>query len=248
MKKMKPVLLALFCMGFAVSAISAQAATLSATTDPADREIGIGNGDNNLLVGANLSWIGDPEMRAGNNNPSFGRQNGAIILVFELPAIPVGEEIVSADLTSDVYRHFINNANTDIYGVRSDASNAVVLGDYGFGTIAGPGTLIQDDAYTPAMPQGVYTSMSTDASGDAALATWLDAQYTAVGAGGYAFMRLQLDAAATTALYYKVPSGNNTAGLNLPTLSITTAPVPEPTTFGLLVLGSLAIAGIRKRS
>lgn len=238
---------ALMCLG--LSAVSANATILSVATDAADREVGIGNGNNGTNVGPTLAWSGDSEMRAGNNNPDFGRQDSAIILVFELPAIPVGEEIVSASLTSDVFRHFINTASTDLYGVRSDASNAVVLGDYGFGPTPGPGTLIQDDVYTPAMTQLVWTSMSTSAAGDAALATWVEDQYTAVGAGGYAFMRLQLDSAITTGLYYKVPSGNNTTGLGLPTLSITTevSAIPEPTSLGLLLLSSVGLV-LRRRS
>ncbi len=247
--KMKRLLtLALVCLNLGLTAISANATVLSVITDAADREIGIGNGMNMTNDGPHLAWNGDPEMRAGNNNPDFGRQDGAIILAFELPAIPSGEVITSASLTSDVWRHFLNGVNTDLYGVRSSALPDPVLADYGFGTIPGPGTLIQDNIYTPAIPQTVWTSVSTDAGGDAALASWIDAQYTAVGVGGYAIMRLQLDAAATTALYYKVPSGNNTTGLGLPTLSITTEAVPEPTTLGLFALGSLAIATMRKRS
>ena len=247
--KMKNFLLsALVCLGCGLTAFNANAAVLSAVTDPLDREIGIGNGMNGTNVGPHLTFNGDAEMRAGNNNPDYGRQDSAIILSFQLPAIPSGEVISTVSLTSDVYRHFINNANTDLYGVRSDASAQPALGDYGFGTTAGPGTLIQDNIYTPTMPQGVFTSMSTSAAGDTALTSWIDAQYTAVGAGGYAIMRLQLDAAATTGLYYKVPSGDNTTGLGLPTLSITTVPVPEPTTLGLLTLSSLALIGLRKRS
>jgi hypothetical protein len=82
----------------------------------------------------------------------------------------------------------------DLYGVRYSTNKTVLTNDYAL--INSPsGTLIQNNVWE--IPSsGIYPgeTRETDASGDATLATWIAAQYTAGAvAGDYVFLRYATD-------------------------------------------------------
>ena len=197
-----------------------------------------GNGTTATAVG----WGGDAiEQVAGTNSREY-------ILVFQLPSLS-GESITTADLAASVHAPpWQSWGNIDLYGIRSDAAdNTVVPGDYGVYGDSASGTKIQDSFYVSNSGTGAYESLSTNSSGDSALATWLDAQYSSVGAGGYVFLRMQPDHTDAIGIHaVQFISANHTTGTT-PLLSITTVAVPEPSSLAFFGISLLAMSVLRKK-
>jgi len=131
-----------------------------------------------------LADQGSGEAFVGNR----GANNRCVVFVFELPTRPSGN-IVDASATGlafDLYEEHVGSGGfgTDLYGVRYNSSSTVLTNDF-FG-----GSLLQDDIITPTTAEGI---VSTDSAGDAALATWINTQYTAgASQGDFVFLKLML--------------------------------------------------------
>ena len=220
----------------AFMATTTQAAIIVVDGDTADTSIGL-NESNAPIV----AWPGGASNAIGSANHQYNKGDSVTVVVFELPDLG-GEAIDTADLTFDGKRTWESVWNVDLYGTRSAASASVSVADYGYGPTPG-GTLIQDNIMTPADLNNTWFSKSTDATGDAALAAWLADQYTAVGAGGFVFLRFNSDDVtpqpAGDVNTYTVAAANATTEA-IPVLTITT--VPEPASLSLIALGALMIA------
>lgn len=225
----------------ALSSVAVHAVVFIIPGDPSDVSIGL-----NDSVQPIIGWNGDGGLQMGDDNAEFNKDDQAGIAVFELPDL-AGETIGTASLdftfTSGAFLGPGGDGlpkGVDVYGLRTSSSNAVQTSDYGFGSTPGNGDLIQDDIFviTNSEPFPGAVSISTDATGDANLASWLQNQYdNGANAGDYVFIRLNLDDATNNALAFG--SANNATEANRPSLTIAT--VPEPTAYaallGLLVLG-----------
>ncbi len=197
-------------------------ATYSSPSNPADQEIGLNASGEPVLL-----FVGQNAFLLGDDNVAYNRGSVCGVAVFALPDLG-GETIDSASLSFDLYSGYPGGVNDwpkglDLYGVRYASSPSVLLSDYAPVGAApvGNGTLIQDDVFVmPSNGSYAWASHQTDATGDAALAAWLAAQYAA-GAqpGDYVFLRLNVD--KPTANSVQVASANNTAH-SVPTLTIST--------------------------
>ena len=111
------------------------------------------------------------------------------VVVFQLPALPVGKEFDAASLR--LYQNGRDGApafNADLYGVAVSASPAVLASHYYAGAFDSASVLIQDNLLTPASPTG---SVATNA---AELTDFLNAAYAnGSGAGKYVFLRVNPD-------------------------------------------------------
>jgi len=165
--------------------------------------------------------------------------NGAIrapVLSFQMPTLPAGHTISTANL--DLY-HYYGSAGYphegDLYGVRTAAADTVFAADFYAGELDTSATLLQDAFVTSVWPDPTELWEETDAGGDAALAAYLTANYSA---GDWVFLRLSpnlgniADYSATALYRYR-----DDTNVNNPVLTIET--IPEPATLGLLGLAGL---------
>jgi len=230
MKKKLIAMLAIACC-----ASVSMAAVIDIDADLLDQQVR-GNG----TTGTSLNWSGQA------NDQVSGSQSGEMVVQFVLPDLG-GEAISSANLLASLNSPTWQTwGNVDVYGVRYSSAAAVALSDYApFSDSAGNGTKIMDNFYVSGSGTAAYVDLNTDATGDAALAVWLTAQYTAGAvAGDYVFLRFQpdhMDAVGGHAITFATA---NTAGETTPVLSITT--VPEPATIGMLGLGALVAMLVRR--
>lgn len=189
----------------------------------------------------------------------------ASILPFALPSIPSGEQIVAATLNvtfkgeNSTLRPETGDGNIDVYGLPFDAAPLVQDPNRWYG---GPndGTAgvskLQDDWVTVATnPADTVNTLFTSVD----ISNWLTSLYTGGAvAGDFAILRLSYDANALDGnnRYRIVTSGGDAGTIDAsphtiaegaPFLSITTAPIPEPTTVSLLCLAALALAAVRRR-
>jgi len=204
------------------STFVSRAELFTANGEVSDRSIGL-NASN---VPALISNASAPTLRAGDDNAAYNQGNGCGIVVFRLPALNGGT--VSGANLGFTWR--LGNENSvrlpvslHLYGVRYSSSSAVVTGDYGYMAVTNAtDVLIQSQIVTKSTVDAVALAPAeTDVSGDAALAAWISAQYTA-GAqpGDYVFLRLH--ATGPTANGWEIGSADNTDPLLRPVLSITT--------------------------
>lgn len=151
-----------------------------------------------------LSWSGQDKINSGGANYQYGYGEMCGILVFQLPDLQ-GKTIGSADLSVRFEADFIQGITgitnapddavlpkwTDLYAIRYASASTVSTNDYGYKEVGTDDTLIQSQfLFADGNINMEPTLASTDASGDAALASWLQAQYDA-GAqpGDYVFLR-----------------------------------------------------------
>jgi hypothetical protein len=205
---------------FMISLSGVEAGTF--TTNGLTADVSIGYSTNPLTL--HILWVGETKLYNGGNVYDYNKGDRCSIMVFQLPDL--GEEsIASANLDFDGQRQWEDTWNIDLYGVRSSSSStAVITNDYGFGQNPS-GTLIQDNIMTPSDANNAWVSKSTDDTGDANLASWLIAQYAAVGAGGYVFIRFNPDNTVAIptgdANLYMIASADSTTQAK-PVLTITT--------------------------
>jgi len=231
-----------------LAATSAHAVVFTIEGDPSDRSIGLNESSQPVLL-----WNGDGSLVTADDNGEFNKDDQAGIAVFQLPDL-AGEAIATASLRFTVTggSHLASGGDGmpksfDLYALRTNSSNAVVTGDYGFGANPGNGDLIQDDFYTFTVSQAFPgpETVNTDSAADTALASWLqDAYDGGAVAGDYAFFRVNFDTEAANGA--TMGSANNGNEAFRPQLTIET--VPEPATYAaLLGLATLAVVGMRRR-
>jgi hypothetical protein len=192
----------------------------------------------------------------------------ASILPFAIPSIPSGEQIVAATLNVTFKGETIvsglrpdpGDGNIDVYGLPFDPAPVAQDPNRWYGgpnDVTAGVTKLQDEFMTVAGNPAENTNVlvtSVDIS------TWLKSVYTAGAAtGDFAILRLSYDANAINGNNrYRIvtsagdgtngPDANpHTIAEGAPYLSITTAPIPEPTTVSLLCLAALALAAVRRR-
>ncbi len=200
------------------------------------------------LRGAGHAWVGQTTARIGRD-VGGGSLGNNYLAVFALPTLASGESISSADFQFNLKTTATNfngedPFNIDVYGVRGSNSSAVIdVADFFVGADDTGTTKIEDDILTlgagpsTGSAPGVYTTSS-----GVALGAWLSTLY-----GGdetpdvaYAFIRLSPDALAssTSGSHFFTIYSNIT---DAPTLTITTAAVPEPASMALIGVGSLVM-------
>jgi hypothetical protein len=148
--------------------------------------------------------------------------DGALIMVFELPTLAAGETVDTASL--DVFLYNIGNSpagHVDLYGLGYRSSSTVVAGDFYQGVFDGDGTdawAIEDDFATLSTPEDWVT---TAASVEDDLGSYIQAQYNAGAVGGdYIFLRLNPDVADVGSYHFWEFATANHA--NKPQLTIVT--------------------------
>ena len=204
---------------YLIMTISVEAGTFTTNGLISDTDIGMNTSTNPIVL-----WSGGADLYCGGNNPTYNKGDECSVLVFQLPDLG-GGSISSANLDFDGYRSHESVWNIDLYAVRSSSSSSAVnVSDYGFGP-SPTGTLVQDNIMSPSDVNITWFSKSTDATGDVNLANWLTAQYTAVGVGGYVFLRFNPDNTIAQLTgdgsVYMISSANATVRAK-PTLTITT--------------------------
>ncbi|WP_139957576.1 T9SS type A sorting domain-containing protein [Flavicella sediminum] len=194
----------------------------------------------NLAEGASNPWLGGNSidgttvLKVGASDPGGNPNTTNAILPFQLPNRPEGKLVASANLKINVayLRHWISS-DIDLYGLPYNASNAISPSNFYDGTYPDAtetATGIQDAYFVRdtggTEPTGTEIltdrEVNSDTSGDAALASYLNAQYDA-GAeeGDYVFLRLSVDATSgnTGAHYYGI-SDESTSEAAVLTLEI----------------------------
>lgn len=221
---------------------------------PTDRTIGL-NSSGVITAAVNIA---STTLSAGDDNAAFNQLYCAGILVFQLPSIPVGEAITTANL--GIYWDADNMQSIgsltgstdnampkwcDLYAVRYSASSTVTTNDWGYKANVGVNDVLLESQflYQAANVTMNPTLAETSAGADAALASWLTAQYTAGAvAGDYVFLRIQ--AMKDSGNPWKITSGD--AATQKPLLTIETSVIPEPATVGMIGLGAVIAMLIRR--
>lgn len=228
---------------------SLSADVIKITGDTADRALMVWENNPNFDGGVNSSTF-----RAGVAGTDAKDGKGrAIIFVFQLPANLASTNISSisfsatlASITSAGYFAF----SGDLYALGVRSVNEVLKTDYyvGANDVSTGASLIQDDFVTSATSLGV---VSTDASGNENLTSFVKAQLDAGKAGQYIFLRINPDYTtlpATIPAGYNFASADHSDGENLwPTLTITTSSIPEPSIVAMFIgiTGFLLTCGSR---
>lgn len=138
---------------------------------------------------------------SSGTNPMLAGFSGSTgmcpVLVFQLPTLPAGQQIATANLSAYYAgRDGSPSFNTDVYGLPHRTVSTVLTSDFYAGASDATKTKIQDNFITPSSGTTGFTA-STNAAGDTALAAYLNGRYQAGGAGKYIFLRLSPDAALT---------------------------------------------------
>ncbi|MCI2229830.1 T9SS type A sorting domain-containing protein [Polaribacter sp. MSW13] len=169
-------------------------------------------GINSLKVGAS----------AANGDP----YTTSAIIPFKLPNRPAGKLVTAANLKVHVnYGRQWITSNVDLYGLKYNAASTIDPADHfdaAYPDTTTDVTPIEDDYFAKNVTAGSLDTArfeETNASGDAALVAYINAQYDAGAvAGDYIFLRLNVDNPATTGAHYFGISDGSTA--NSPTLTI----------------------------
>lgn len=251
-KNIRPMALAAVGTAVLFSAGAASADVFDVTVDPLDYII-------EEEDGGRAGPTGRIHTRTGSlGSGALGERGRNSVFPFELPALPAGEVIETANLAFDTATA-INpgdiNYNVDLYALDIlDAGSDGLTADelptaYAEGPSDPNATLIQDNLLTVATaPETGFASFETDAAGDSALAGFLNSFYAAnpgYAGGSFLFLRFtpDVDPGDVNAGYRPTPSENGTG--NAAVLSLTTTVIPEPTTLAPLALAVGAL--IRRR-
>ena len=211
------------------------------------------NGNFETTVG---EWFG-----SGPDGPgAYGLTT--IVLPFQLPDFgAVSNPFLTADLgvMSNANTFDNNSTDIDLYGLsRVDSDPSIQTTDWYSGASFDPSaTLIQESFLTPTSPRGFDGAPNnfTDATGDANLVAFLNAQYAGgANAGEFVFLRLSYgsDTFATGRDNYNIHMQEADAtGFGAPDEftedpRITFTAVPEPTSVALIGLGLVAVVGRRR--
>lgn len=213
-------------------------------------------------VHKNGIFTGDPGQNGGQSGFNGGFDY-SMVFVLQLPVLSVNQTITSADFS------FYNTASgstfdTDLYGLSYRALPTVLASDWYTGTGDPNNTLIQAGIVPPSFSnQGRF---STSASGDAALLSFILAQYASGALGGeYVFLRLSTNAAQAVNLnvnfYYAADVAFFLAGVYGQStlarwqndfsprllLTIEETQTPEPCTLAAVALSLAALMVFRQR-
>ncbi|MEO9475948.1 MAG: hypothetical protein ABJG41_10450 [Cyclobacteriaceae bacterium] len=168
-------------------------------------------------------------LKIGSSDVNGAANLTSAIIPFELPDIPEGNVITDVELTLHVsFGRQWANCNVDLYGLGYQSTSTIssadhFAGDFGDGTGNGSDTGIQDDFFTKNVALGELDNArdeTTDATGNANLLAYINAQYGAGAmAGDFVFLRLSVDNTSMTgSQYFNVDDG---AGASPAVLSIT---------------------------
>lgn len=188
--------------------------------------------NNPYLNGHNVGGVNSLKIGASASGGQ-GFTTSAII-PFKLPELPSGKTVLSANLKVHVnYGREWISSNVDLYGLTYNSASTIYSANhyddaYPDGTVGV--TAIEDDYFAKNVGTGNLDTPrfeETEASGDAALVAYLNAQYTAGAvAGDYVFLRLNVDNPATTGAHYFGIDDGSTA--NAPTLTFEIGDSGEP--------------------
>jgi hypothetical protein len=217
-----------------------------------------------------------PTARAGSNSTSpsgrayiipFHLPTLAPGTAFSSASFTVYEAEASGSPSGGPYGTYPNGTNAnfsvDLYGLAAQTTSTVLAGDYYEGTLdATPGTtLLQANIATPsATPVTDAAPITTSTAGGAALAAYLNTEYALAGPGDWVFLRLSADADSglNTNISYTFytfdqstnagqPVGVTNGATLIPSITYSTAAVPEPATARLIASSAVMISGRRRR-
>lgn len=254
--------LGLCAVALAASLVSSHGATLSTTT--ADAAV-LGNNGNPVDGGTGVAGLTITTARAGSNGTTapIGR---AYVIPFQLPTLAAGQTFSAASLTvfyaanggaGGVVGNYpdgtVSNFNTDFYGLINHVSNAptVAAADYFQGATDNTNaTLLQNNFLVPGTQPADATALTTTG---AALAGFMNSQYSLNGAGSYIFLRLNADAdsgATGNFAYNFFTFDQNTVTVNGAAQSVVPfinySVVPEPATWAAMLVGFGALCGLQR--
>lgn len=206
--------------------------TISPTGD------GIISDVSNLPAGGTNPWLngndvdGTKVLKLGESASTGAGFTTNAIIPFQLPVRPVGKLVVSANLKVNIayIRHWIGS-DIDLYGLPFSTASTISPShfyDQGYadpsGTITGvqDAFIVRDTGGSEPLGTEIFTDreVNSDASGDAALVAYVNAQYDAGAvAGDYVFLRLSVDATSGSvgAHYYGI---SDESTVQAPTLTL----------------------------
>jgi hypothetical protein len=180
-----------------------------------------GNTADAQITSATTSPTANPMMCGYSGNTAMDTE-----FVFQLPVLPAGQMVSSASL-SIFYDGKTSSPtyNGDLYGLHYRSSATVQVGDFYVGASDPHATLIQTGFTTPALPNAGQ-HIGTSSSGNANLASYLNAQYnTGATSGSYVFLRVNPDTVLSNNYTRYLFDSAETAGQYYqPQLNITLAP------------------------
>lgn len=228
--------LALTLMAAAGLSLSAAGATYNLTS-VADTSLRNDGGGPNTNYGSNTQLLVGSNVGALNN-----------LLRFDLSSIGPGETVTSVTL----------NLHTSTTQSGSGGSVNIALYSYGFNFVEGSATWNNPTGTgSDATPGGTFgtqlstvSSVSTSANQTfsfASGAAFISAVQSALGTSTFNLLMSENGGLATDQNFLRIDS-KDFGGATVPTLVVTTAAVPEPSTYGFLGAGVLAgVAMIRRR-
>ncbi|MCC7193384.1 MAG: PEP-CTERM sorting domain-containing protein [Phycisphaeraceae bacterium] len=236
-------------------ATATQAAIFTVTSDTADYDMRQPSSGSGLPITVNSSSSTTVAVGARTSTRGY---NG--VYIFSLPVLPSGESVSTADLGATVTVSLGagdgGDFGVDVWGIGFQSSTTAILEYLESGTDAAPGNVkIQDEFLITSTVYPNNTRLNTNASGDAALAVYLQSFYTAnpgYAGGSYVFLRLNPDAnpddTADTNSGYGLASANHGTAAFRPELTIQTESIPEPAGLVLLGLAGLLMFSNRNSS
>ncbi len=235
MKKLYKILISASAL---LAMLQLQAATIYTLTDDAE-----------VSSTGNVDSTASDYLYAGFS----GSTSFSAVFVFALPDLPSNEMFTSADFSANLQgRTSTPSYNGDLYGLDYRTSSSALAGDAYSGALDANATLVQDNYVTPTISTG---TKSTDATGDANLLSYLNAQLTASatdrgnGDTAYVFIRVNADKTLSNnyTRYHFRPREYSANSYYWGELQYQTAAIPEAGTLSLLVVSGIALVLFRRK-